>query len=162
MKVLFLDIDGVLNSLSSSIAFDGYPHDFSQKGMAKFDMVAVGLVRKLCEECDVSIVLSSTWRMYSPVSDAASALNLPIFDKTPVLNGIRGLEIKDWLDKHPEVTHYAILDDDSDMLSEQKEFFVKTSFKDGMSIKNYSQLKRIFGYADSSLEKAVYFDKQGE
>jgi hypothetical protein len=32
---------------------------------------------------------------------------------------IRGEEIKAWLHQHPEVTRYAIVDDDSDMLPEQ-------------------------------------------
>ena len=32
---------------------------------------------------------------------------------------LRGEEIQDWLDKHPEVTDYAILDDDSDMMEHQ-------------------------------------------
>jgi len=32
---------------------------------------------------------------------------------------LRGQEIQDWLDKHPEVVDYSILDDDSDMTEEQ-------------------------------------------
>lgn len=153
MKILFLDIDGVLNSFRSATAFNGYPHDFSEGGLAQFDMVAVGMVRQVCKECDVKIVLSSTWRLDCEPHEAAYALQLPIFDSTPVLRGKRGLEIKYWLDRHPEVECYAIIDDDSDMLQEQMPFFVKTSHADGMSIKNFSQLKRLFGSPDVDLEK---------
>lgn len=47
MKILFLDIDGVLNSDRSNMAFSGYPHSFSDADMAKFDNVALGLLRRL-------------------------------------------------------------------------------------------------------------------
>ena len=46
--------------------------------------------------------------------------------------GVRGHEIQEWLDKHPEVTRYAILDDDSDMLPEQMPNFFKTTFQNGL------------------------------
>ena len=35
-----------------------------------------------------------------------------IYDKTPVINNNRPLEIKTWLTQHPNVTHFVILDDD--------------------------------------------------
>jgi hypothetical protein len=39
-----------------------------------------------------------------------------ILDSTPNLgNAKRGVEIAEWLDDHPEVTHFVILDDDQDM-----------------------------------------------
>jgi hypothetical protein len=42
-------------------------------------------------------------------------------DHTP-----RGVEIQQWLDEHPDVTNYVILDDDSDMLEHQMKNFVVT------------------------------------
>jgi hypothetical protein len=44
------------------------------------------------------------------------------FDVTPVFedaDDVRGYEIQAWLDLHPGVTRYAILDDDCDMLLHQ-------------------------------------------
>ena len=40
---------------------------------------------------------------------------------------MRGEEIKTWLEHHPEVENYVIIDDDSDMLPEQLDNFVHTS-----------------------------------
>lgn len=144
-KVLFLDIDGVLNSVRSSVAYNGFPHDFTPKDMAKFDHVAIALIRRLCEVTDCSIVLSSSWRMGSTIHETAGALDLPVFDATPVLPGCRGDEIKAWLSGRPEVTTYAIVDDNSDMLDEQKPYFVKTDEFVGLSLKNYEDLAKLLG-----------------
>jgi hypothetical protein len=38
---------------------------------------------------------------------------------TESIHSLRGEEIQDWLDEHPEVKDYAILDDDSDMMDHQ-------------------------------------------
>jgi hypothetical protein len=48
----------------------------------------------------------------------------------------RGKEIKAWLEAHPDVTRYAIVDDDNDMLPEQQEHYFKTSYyEDGITEK---------------------------
>ena len=39
----------------------------------------------------------------------------------------RGHEIQYWLDIHPEVTNYVILDDDNDFLDTQQKYFIQTS-----------------------------------
>lgn len=148
-KVLFLDIDGVLNSERSCLAFQGFPHDFEGRGKAKFDWTAVALIRRLCGETDASIVLSSTWRILHSVHECANGLDLPIFDATPRIAGydgkVRGDEIDAWLNAHPEVTSYAIVDDDSDMLEKQKPFFVQTDFRAGLTLDDYLQLKQLLG-----------------
>jgi hypothetical protein len=144
-KVLFLDIDGVLNSTRSVIAFKGFPHGFDAPNMAKFDHAAIGMIRKLCEETDASIVLSSSWRILHTVHDCANGLDLPIFDKTPGGGGNRGKQIEEWLDAHPEVTDYAIVDDDGDMLFTQYPRFVKTNCNEGLTYKDYLALKGILG-----------------
>lgn len=156
MKILFLDIDGVLNSARSCRAFDGYPHDFSDEGMRKFDSVAIGLVRKLCDKTGALIVLSSTWRMLHDISECAQGLGLPIFDRTPILEGPRGVEINAWLSKHPEVTRYAIVDDDSDMLPEQKQYFVKTNFEEGLSMHDFKALLGLL--SDSASKSAIVIE----
>jgi hypothetical protein len=143
-KVLFLDIDGVLNSGRTAAATGGYPYCFDEANKARFDWIAVGLIRKLCEKEDASIVLSSSWRRgKNAVHECANGLDLPIFDKTLDLPGVRGEEIQDWLNRHPEVTHYAIVDDNSDMLESQKEHFVQTSMEDGLSFSDFAALGRI-------------------
>jgi hypothetical protein len=152
-KVLFLDIDGVLNSRRTCEAFGGpltggFPHGFDTKNMALFDHAAIGLIRRLCETTDASIVLSSSWRIIHSVHDCANGLDLPIFDRTPSLNWhgrVRGDEIAAWLADHPEVERYAIVDDDADMLQDQKPFFVQTDFQEGLTWANYESLQCILG-----------------
>lgn len=140
LKVLFLDIDGVLNSRRSQMAFGAYPHDFSAKGMACFDMVAVALVRRICRVSGCSIVLSSDWRYTTTAHAAANALDLPIMGSTPQLAGSRGLEINAWLNEHPEVTHYAIVDDIAAMLPSQQANFVQTDDAYGLTLRDMNDL----------------------
>lgn len=145
VKVIFLDIDGVLNSSRSCYAFGGFPHDFGTAAMARFDHVAIALIRKACELTDASIVLSSTWRLLHSVHECANGLDLPIFDKTPGGGGFRGAQIQEWLDAHPEVEKWVIVDDDSDMLDSQKPQFVQTDFQNGLSYDNYQQIVHLLG-----------------
>lgn len=155
-KVLFLDIDGVLNSQRTCEAFGGpatggFPHGFDAPNMALFDHAAIALIRKLCEKTGASIVLSSSWRIIHSVHECANGLNLPIFDQTPSLNWrgrTRGHEILDWLAHHPEVTRYAIVDDDSDMLMVQLPHFVQTDFKEGLTFANYESLLFLLGLVE--------------
>jgi hypothetical protein len=152
-KVLFLDIDGVLNSRRTCEAFGsplkgGFPHGFDAVNMALFDHAAIGLIRKLCETTGASICLSSSWRIIHTVHECANGLDMPIFDRTPSLNWngrTRGDEIAAWLADHPEVTTYAIVNDDSDMLESQKQYFVQTDFKEGLTWANYESLQCILG-----------------
>ncbi len=151
MKILFLDINGVLNSVRSAVALGG--HSYRKKYHEKFDKIAVALIRKLCNSTSTKICLSSIWRIGYTVEtlpNLANTLDLPIIDKTPKFldrirqRSFRGTEIQAWLDRHLEVTKYAIVDDDdSDMLVSQKPFLVHTDNYEGLSYKNYEQLFKI-------------------
>jgi hypothetical protein len=141
MKILFLDIDGVLNSVRSCIAFDGYP--YSNSNYEKFDDIAVNLIRKLCKTTNTKIILSSTWRLFKGWDKLYEVLNLPIIDKTPhKLSSTRGEEIDMWLSNN-KVDKYAIVDDDSDILVYQLPYFVKVDNTNGLSYENYLQLLKL-------------------
>jgi hypothetical protein len=62
MKVIFLDIDGVLDSYRSCLAYGNYPH--SNTVYELFDDVAVSLLRNFCKDNDIKLVLSSCWRRF--------------------------------------------------------------------------------------------------
>lgn len=142
MKVVFLDIDDVLCSLKSSAATGGYPHDF--RDLYRFDQHALALLRKLCHLGDVRIVISSTWRLHFTASEIAAGLHLPVTDCTPHLpNQPRGAEIAQWLSENPNVTHWAILDDSTDMLEEQMGNFVHVEGEDGMRLRDFRRLMQI-------------------
>jgi hypothetical protein len=131
MKVVFLDIDGVLNVIPQGHdAFGGIFHsDF------------VDNLKRIIDETDAKIVISSSWRHsgLQKMLDMWEFRNLPgeVIGVTPDLyrfldfegerTMVRGDEIQAVLNIHPEITHYVILDDDTDMLKHQLGNFVQTS-----------------------------------
>ena len=128
-KILFLDIDGVCNS-ETTITKDPKCH-------FPIDPYLAFLVGKIVLETDCPVVLSSSWRHHDESVAEIEKRIVKIHDKTPFSRtrerDCRGYEIKDWLELHPEVEKYAILDDDSDMLEEQLPNLFQTSFKKGIT-----------------------------
>lgn len=130
MKVLFLDIDGVCNSAAWAKQGNSLWHGTDPK--------LVKLVRRIIKETDCRVVLSSTWRLYPEAREVVERDVCQFIDCTKDLQagakrGIveRGVEVQDWLDRHPSVTQYAIIDDDSDFLPHQWHF--KTTFDTGLT-----------------------------
>ena len=144
MKVIFLDIDGVLNSHRTAIAFGGMPFD-AKAHRHRFDEVALRLIDGIATTAGANIVLSSSWRNDSNWQQIGPALGLAIIDRTPSYLGPRGKEIAAWLAAHPEVQSYAIVDDDGDMLPEQKPFFVHTNMFEGFTWDCACKLAELMG-----------------
>lgn len=131
MKVIFLDIDGVLNVIPQGHdAFGGIFHsDFVEN------------LKHIIDETDAKIVISSSWRHsgLQKMLDMWEFRNLPgeVIGVTPDLyrrvdfegerKMVRGDEIQAILDQYYQITNYVILDDDDDMLSGQMGNFVQTS-----------------------------------
>lgn len=89
MIVIFTDIDGVLN-----------PH-----WRKKWSQKSIELYNKLCDEYELKIVITSTWRIAHSIDRLndifkEKGITNDIYDYTPILNKERGLEIKDWLDNN--------------------------------------------------------------
>lgn len=153
MKVIFLDVDGVLNSARSCLAFKGYPFpdEGPGHGWEKLDPIAVSMLDRVCRKTGAVCVLSSSWRIGADeawLKKFGDYLGVSIIDKTSeyyVQGEVRGNQIQQWLDGHSEVTHWAILDDDSDMLPGQAENFVKVNHRDGFSYQNNLDLIRLLG-----------------
>lgn len=134
MKVVFLDVDGVLNSNRTCLAMGGIPSGMRKDAVKFLDPLALSMIREICKLSDAKIVLSSTWRKCRNYKEYAIEFDLPIIDRTDSYSDkghMRGYEIEDWLEKNLEVTHYAIIDDDSDMLEYQKKYFVHTNGLEG-------------------------------
>lgn len=162
-NAVFLDIDGVLNSLSSVLALGGWRN--------RLDPVCVRLVERLVVKADAKIIVSSSWRIGRTVETlkqelatcGARCLAKHIIDITPVHDGDRedadgnhigrGLEIKEWISRVDYRGKYVIIDDDSDFLPEQKKFFVHTSQEDGFRAKHYKKAMSILApeHADSRI-----------
>lgn len=136
MKVLFLDVDGVLNRRGTRercTGFIGVDRELSAR------------LLKWLRQTDVEVVLSSTWRKHPEMHPHLMKAGIEWIDVTPSLSADRGQEIQHWLDQHEgKVTAYAILDDDSDMLDHQKERFVQTQNAVGLEDKHIEKLKQLF------------------
>ena len=155
IKVIFLDIDGVLNTKWWYTQMDrNTPKD--KYGYA-FDPNAVANLKMILDETGADIVISSSWKSFgfSELEEMWQYRGLPgkLIGITPnsvsdemLLNAdldhmelfsIRGMEIKEWLTKHGKrVSHYAIIDDMDNMLPEQQPHFVRTDPEMGITKKN--------------------------
>ncbi len=112
MKVIFLDVDGVLNS---DKFFDNNIDN------SYIDEKTVRLVKKAVEETGAKVVVSSSFRYKRSFGKVQEILlrNGIIFDKTPFLDNERGKEIKQWIAENSEelndgleIEDYVVLDDD--------------------------------------------------
>lgn len=125
MKVIFLDVDGVLNKRSDWEVIS------PELGPYRLNSVLVERVNKIIDDTGAVIVLSSTWRR-QPYSLEFISSELPIWDITDVGGPTRGHEIQRWIDEH-KPTNYVILDDDGDMLEHQRSHFVQTDPEHGLT-----------------------------
>lgn len=172
MKVMFLDFDGVLNSHQSATfwhnkrdqakweneMYQDWPGTLREYIAQEFCPIAMSNIEELMRRVpDLKIVVSSTWRHGETPETLAKILHPSkliggaIIDVTPDFGWRdgkhvpRGEEIQDWLNRHPEVTNYVIVDDDSDMLETQKKNFVHTSSLHGFQYGDMLWALRILG-----------------
>ena len=110
MKVIFLDIDGVLNC-SKTPNPRGFPYIVDKKLLARF--------RKLLDRTGAKVVLSSTWRCDPVGLFAARHYGVPFIGVCPDKpKSPRRNEMLAWLKAHPRVTRYIVLDDEDDDLDD--------------------------------------------
>lgn len=139
MKILFLDFDGVITTYQSKW---------------KIDIDKVKIINEICDKTDAKIVVSSSWRIgYRGVVHTFQEYLKQYFTKNQYLdhfkeefnkfiNNIVGMtesgscrcnEIKFYMNDHPEVENYVIIDDDSDMCDYQLFNFVQTDTYEGIT-----------------------------
>lgn len=129
IKVIFLDIDGVLNYKS----WRDHQLNYSMKNIEPVDPQKVKLISKIIKKTKAKVVFSSSWRFIMKpdnpqynnkksrvykVKRLFNKYNIKIADVTGCdfvspdkkLFG-RGCEIQTYLDNHPEIYNYAIIDD---------------------------------------------------
>lgn len=133
MKIIFLDVDGVLINREACRA-----------GFGKVDPECVRLVNKLTEETGAAIVLSSCWRMGLNAVECRELLSNwgitgEVLGPTPHdYDQIRGQEIATWLSDYQrsrDVESFVIIDDDADM-GELLPRLVRTRFEAGFTAKD--------------------------
>jgi hypothetical protein len=139
LRILFLDIDGVLNS-----------HNWWDRRPSPnllLDPAAVGRLRRIIETTCCNVVISSTWRIGHTLpsiqrmleaNGLTDGLDRHIIGATPIIPELnvtgprmgRGNEIDCWL-RRVRPHSFAILDDDSDM-GHHIDRLVQTSFTTGL------------------------------
>lgn len=140
-KVIFLDIDGVLNTeyWYSQKERDQYGHTF--------DPASVANLAKIIEKTGAEIVISSSWKYMGletiqmmwkermlpgkVIGITPESVNDDYLLHADLKNinffSIRGQEINDWMMLHgKDVSHYVIIDDMDFPLKEQQSHFVMT------------------------------------
>lgn len=142
MKILFLDIDGVLNSRE-------YDRHRNWNEQTDIDETRLPLVKEIIDKTGAKIVLISTWRshwnrdeslcdedgMY--INRLFSKYGLTIYDKTPDLGLLskRKDEVKAWLAEHTgEVERFVILDDYRFGWDGLSDFYIHTNPNYGLGL----------------------------
>lgn len=144
MKIMFLDIDGVLCTLRSQYAYG------ERLLMEAWDITCCQMIRRLCAANGYKIVISSTWRNDSKVRVYCAVYGLIDYLcddwKTPRGAGIRGLEVQAWIKSQKEDVEYVIVDDDKDFLEEQinRLVYVDDNYN-GFSVKNFDKADELMG-----------------
>jgi hypothetical protein len=157
VRIIFLDIDGVLNNATYLRTVKGKPSEY------EIDIEKVSKLNALYSEVEYSVVISSSWRLFhdedkliSYLKDRAG-LKADIIGCTPSLSSpymYRGNEIIAWLEQnenvygksHHEYYDYIILDDSSDILYWQKNNFMLVNGDVGLTDQNIYKMKRFFKY----------------
>jgi hypothetical protein len=156
MKIIFLDIDGVL------VSHQSIKEHNETYGRTRFSTApsrkSIEILNKVIEETGAKIVISSTWR----IGNSTHLLDLyfhelglkgEIIGQTARLQGTRGLEIKTWLlenesiihnrstvklwnqDYRSEVESFVIIDDDRGM-DDLMDHLVLTNYDTGITIED--------------------------
>lgn len=120
MNAIFLDIDGVLNTIESL-----YNHNSNHE--VEIDIDKLLLLKELIDETNSLVVLSSSWRIGITITDGKitsksdfhddflsllDMYGITLYDRTQSIEGNRTKEIHAYLKMHPEIDNYIILDDE--------------------------------------------------
>lgn len=131
MKLLFLDIDGCLNSYRSDII---YGHE---KKIENLDPIALELIKKIVDETKCVICLSSDWRFHYDFMKLGKKLGLPILFETNHDEDMeRADQVKEVLDA-VKPDEYVIIDDEEYRHEFDGMNWVNVAEEDGFSYKDY-------------------------
>ena len=143
-KIIFLDVDGVLNyEEQRQIELrSGRSIDFKNIRLCKR---ALRLIGKLCEETQAKVVIESSWRKHKTngrYSNLRTQLRkiagVEIFSETPISKeDDKEIEIEQWLKENSNIENYVIIDDN--YMEKHKDRLVQCSSEKGFTQELYSQ-----------------------
>lgn len=161
MKIIFLDVDGVLNNVNH------IKKCYKKNGKMPFGMYCVPFnpkclknLAKLARKTNARIVVSSTWRLdkeHMAVLKARIAeYGLRVHDITDNIGMVRGKEITEWLKKNESawIENFVVLDDEvkdiNNFISDSH--IVKTNADTGLTWLNYIKAKKILDNKEGILK----------
>jgi len=167
MKIIFLDIDGVLNSDSIVSEYipeiDGEYYPYQSHLIENLNIVL--------KETSAKIVVSSTWRIGETVEKLQYLLTHmgvkgEVIGKTDYYSDrfvVRGNEILKWIIDnkkllgchHYDFIDYVIIDDDSDMLYDQRNNFVHIKGREGLTKEYAYECINILNGVSSAIKNAI-------
>lgn len=164
MNIIFLDVDGVLNSMPyfEWLRATGRHRDgeFNEIRDYHLEMLA-----KVYHTCDAKIVLSSSWReidipenknvypQYLYLANSLKKYDMEIIDKTPVVAGIRPLEIVTWLKGREDKDDIRFVSFDDEFSKEDYDMFGIGSCL--ISTKNFCDTMDEGGIQQEHVNKAI-------
>ena len=109
MKVIFLDVDGVLNN-------DGYFERTKneKQNRIELDDENIKCLKEIIDLTGAKVVVTSTWkelRIYNELISYLKSFGIEVYDKTVHMSYNRGDEIREYLSTH-EIDNFIILDDE--------------------------------------------------
>ena len=135
MRVIFTDIDGVLN-----------PH-----WKTTWCKKSINIYNKICDEFDLKPVITSTWRINHSKEELQNIFDkqgiyVDIYDYTPIIDqGDRGEEIIKWLGNN-QVEDYVVIDDIIHNLTPYiNKNVIKVRNWIGLTTEEYLEIKKILG-----------------
>ena len=129
MKVIFLDVDGVLNN-------DGYFERTKneKQNRIELDDENIKCLKEIIDLTGAKVVVTSTWkelRIYNELISYLKNFGIEVYDKTVHMSYNRGDEIREYLSTH-EIDNFIILDDEIFKdFNELISHLVKTDFYNG-------------------------------
>lgn len=144
MKVIFVDIDGVLNYSGGKSVTPERMHFVEDEKLI--------LLKQIVDATGAYLVLSSSWRYgwrevdfgrttsvfahnYFRLRDKFHEFGMAFFSKTPILAGFtREMEIRYWLSNYEDeqMDAYVILDDDEFEFQNLKDHLIQTQSNEGL------------------------------
>ena len=148
MKIIFLDIDGVLNT-SSTLPNNSVSS--SEILNPRIETALIEKVNKIVEKTGAEVVLSSSWRCGYNLKQIEKLFKergarFDLNNKTPVLVYERDQEIRQWLSNNV-VESFVILDDMASAGNGFEDNFILIS--DGLTDANMEQAINILRFGSS-------------
>jgi hypothetical protein len=161
-KIIFLDIDGVLNCQEhyEELHFADYKdsrkqsirevkHDIINNldyYKRNFSLSRIEMLNDLVDQTGAKVVLSASMRKRKTIDELNvifkyCGATFSICDKTDNFGTIRGLEIQKWIDTYNPI-NWAILDDNDDMLPEQLGQLYLTTEYYGLTLELCKKIKK--------------------